>query len=124
MRSRVSGRSHGETVRWRRRRHWGTVPEDVLHLLSIVQAGQEIDIVLSGSSLPQHDTSERIRVQVHVRVNQRLDLFRGDIVSRPRSTLSSWKTNEQLCFGVHGTLDDTYPIIEIEMASVVHKVTR
>lgn len=108
----------------RRQRHWGTIPEDVLYFLGIVQTSDEIDIVLSGSSLPQHDTSERIRIQVHVCVDQRFHLLRTEVESLYRGVISGWKTNEEFCFRIHGVLDDIDPIIKVEVASVVHKVPR
>lgn len=96
----------------------------MLHLLGIVQSSREIDIVISGSSLPQHDTSKRIRIQVYIGLNQRLHLFRTDVEPLSSSTHRRWKTNEKLCIGVHGALDDIDPVIKVEVASVFHEVPR
>lgn len=111
-------------MRQRGQRQWGTIPEDMLHFLGIVQSSNEINVVLSGGSLPQHDTSKRIGVQVHVCLDQWLDLLRGEVESFSCSILSGWKTDEKLCFRILGVLDDIDPIIKVEVASVVHKVPR
>lgn len=104
--------------------HWGALPEDMLHFLCVVQSRKEIDIVLCGSSLPQHDTSKYIRIHIHVCLDQRLYLVRGDIESRPGSALGGWQTNEKFRFRILGILDEIDPIIKVEMTGVSHKVPR
>lgn len=109
-------------MRRRGRRHRGTIPEDMFHFLGIVQSCNQIDVVLSGSSLPQHNTSERIRVQVRVCLNQSSHLSRREIEFLSSGIRSCWKTNEEFGIRVHGISDDIDPVIKVEMASVIHKV--
>lgn len=53
--------------------------EDVLHVLGIVIT---IDyVVVRCRSLPQHNTSKHIGVQVHVDIDERVNFGRGQIKS-------------------------------------------
>lgn len=77
------------------------------------------DIVVTGGGLPQHNTTEVLRVLVHISLDKGLHLVRGEVESSVSGSLGSGKTDEELSIGVGALLDDTDPLIEVELAGAV-----
>lgn len=95
--------------------------KNLLHLIRIGEASGR-DVILGMSSLPQHDTTKMLRVQLHVSLNQRGHLSGAQVEARMSSSLSSRKTNEQLGLRVAAGLDDIDPFAKVEAASALDKV--
>lgn len=96
--------------------------KNLLHLIRIGEASGR-DVILGISSLPQHDTTKMLRVQLHVGLNQRGHLSGAQVEARlSSSSLSSRKTNEQLGLRVAAGLDDIDPFAKVEAASALDKV--
>lgn len=126
MRSGLRGWRHSVDMRRRRRRrergYRSTIPQNMLHLLRIVQTINRI--VISRRSFPQHDTTKGIRIQVHVRSHKRLHLLRTKIEALSSCVLSGRKANIELCRWVFAVPNHLHPVIVVEMASVARKVSR
>ncbi|KAJ5316251.1 hypothetical protein N7476_006558 [Penicillium atrosanguineum] len=91
----------------------GFVVGKILHILSVVKA-QTVDIALSGGSLPQHYTTEMVRIEGHIDEQNSLHLRGLEIIRSARCIFRSWETYEKLCVRVGTFLDDLDPTGEVE----------
>lgn len=92
----------------------------VQNLLDVLSVGFSIDdVVVTGGGLPKHNTTEVLGVLVHVSLDEGLHLVGGQVESSVSGSLGSGKTDEQLSIGVGALLDDTDPVIEVELAGAM-----
>lgn len=103
-------------------RRWVTFMKDMLHVLGEVMAIN--NIVIRCSSLPQHDTTEKIRVQIHVDLHKWVNLCWSQVKTIPSSTFRSGQANKELCVGISTVLNHFGPLCEVEEASSLHEVHR
>lgn len=101
-------------------RERSTIVQDLLDVLSVSFSID--DIVVTGGGLPQHNTTEVLGVLVHVSLDKGLHLVGGQVESSISSSRRSGKTDEELSIGVGALLDDTDPLIEVELARAVDVV--
>lgn len=89
----------------------------------MLSVGETInDVVVTVSSLPQHDTTEVLGVEVHVGRDQGLGLTRCQVVARVGSVRGGGKTDEELSIGVGTGLDNLNPVTEIEVTGAIDPV--
>lgn len=88
------------------------IEQDLPHLLAIVETVDLIPLRCCG--LPQHDTTESLRILVHVLLDQGLDFLRRQVEPKTRSSQTSRQTDVELCIGVFTGLDDIYPLVIVE----------
>jgi hypothetical protein len=82
------------------------------------------DVVVTGGGLPQHNTTEVLGVLIHISLDKGLHFVRGHVESSVSGSLGSRKSDEKLSIGVGALLDDTDPLIEVELAGAVDIVCR
>jgi hypothetical protein len=87
----------------------------------VLSEGSTVDeIVISRSSLPNHDTTKLLRVTLDVGLDEGLDLSRSQVVARVAGILRAGKTNVELGILVGAIADDINPRVEVEHASAVN----
>jgi hypothetical protein len=80
------------------------------------------NVVVTGSSFPQHDTTEVLGVHLHVGGDQGLSLIRGQVVSRVSSVRGGGQTDVELSIGVRTGLDNLDPPAEVKVAVAIDPV--
>lgn len=95
-----------------------TVGKDILHVVCVGVAIRGC-VVEGTGSFPQHNTTERRRVLVHVLIDQRCHALRANIETRAGLNFFGRQTNVQFGIGVSAGLDDAYPIIKVETGIAV-----
>ena len=105
------------------RRRLRTVPvKDRLH---VVRIGATVDdIIVRRSCLPEHNTTEGLRILVHVLGNQGLNFGRVQVESLNGHVRTGRQTDKQFRVRVGAVLDNSYPFIVVEsrVAIALHKV--
>ena len=63
-----------------------------------------------------------IRVLVHVSLDKGLHLIRGQVESSISGILRCGQSDEELSIGIDTLLNDTDPVVEVELAGLVHPI--
>jgi hypothetical protein len=101
-------------------RERGALEQNLLDVLGVGNTANEV--LITGSSLPKHDTTELLGVSLHVSLDHLLGLVNGKVEASVSSGSGGRKTQVELGVWVGTVADDIDPVVEVEAGGAVHPV--